>query len=105
MNANVMDIREICAEKLRAMGQRSRYRDFYDMHLILREVAPDFDEVVALLRQKEIRRPVQKEQILKNWQVTRHFKQKDLATIFLREQVDDTAILEMIQGFDFAPIH
>ena len=31
----VMDIREICAEKIRAMSGRARYRDFYDLSLIL----------------------------------------------------------------------
>jgi len=105
VSANVMDVREICAEKLRAMSDRARYRDFYDMYLILREMSPDFEEVVALLRQKEIRSPIQQEKILENWQETQRFKEKDLATIFLREQVDDAMILEMIRGFDFSPIH
>ena len=32
----VIDIREICAEKIRAMSDRARFRDFYDMFLILK---------------------------------------------------------------------
>lgn len=31
----VMEIREICAEKIRAMSDRARHRNFYDMFLIL----------------------------------------------------------------------
>ncbi len=105
VSANVMDAREICAEKLRAMSDRSRYRDFYDMYFILREVMPDFDDAVELLRQKEIRKPVQKERILKNWQEAQQLKQKDVVTIFLREQVEDAEISEMIRGFDFSPLY
>lgn len=30
----VMDIKEICAEKIRATSDRARYRDFYDLFLI-----------------------------------------------------------------------
>lgn len=30
----VMDIREIAAEKMRAMNDRVRYRDFYDFTMI-----------------------------------------------------------------------
>ena len=33
-NVNVMDVREICAEKIRATSDRARYRDFYDLALL-----------------------------------------------------------------------
>lgn len=36
VKVKVMDIKEICAEKIRAMSDRSRYRDFYDFYQILR---------------------------------------------------------------------
>ena len=99
-----MDVREICAEKLRAMSGRARYRDFYDMYFILREIRPNMDEVVGLLGRKEIRSPVRKDQILDNWRQARQLKEKDVVTIFLREPVEDAAIDEMIQVFDFEPI-
>lgn len=105
VNANVMDAREICAEKLRAMSDRARYRDFYDMYFILKEIRPSFDEVVDLLRQKEIRRPIQKDRILANWQQAQQLKQKDIVTIYLKEPVEDSEIWEMIRGFDFDPIY
>ena len=38
-----MDIREICAEQVRACSVRARYRDFYDLFLILGEHQVDFD--------------------------------------------------------------
>lgn len=30
----VMDIREMCAEKIRAANERARYRDFYDLYML-----------------------------------------------------------------------
>ena len=46
----VMDIREICAEKIRAMSDRARYRDFYDMFLILEIHQPDLEEIIGYMR-------------------------------------------------------
>lgn len=34
----LMDVREICAEKIRAVSQRARYRDFYDLYLLINEL-------------------------------------------------------------------
>lgn len=86
------------------MSDRARYRDFYDMYLLVRELDIDFDEVVALLRRKEIRQPVRRENVLTNWQVAQRFKSEDMATILVKEPVADALIFEMIAGFDFAPI-
>ena len=41
VTVNVMDIREIYAEKIRAMSQRARYRDFYDFYLVTQEYQID----------------------------------------------------------------
>ena len=56
----VMDIREICAEKIRAMSDRARYRDFYDMFLILEIHQPDLEEIIGYIRRKEIRQSISK---------------------------------------------
>ena len=104
VSAYVMDVREICAEKLRAMSDRARYRDFYDMYLLLRDLDIDFAEVVTLLRRKEIRQPVRQENVLVNWRVAQRFKREDMATILVKEQVGDELISAMIADFDFAPI-
>jgi predicted nucleotidyltransferase component of viral defense system len=63
----VMDIREICAEKLRAASQRSRYRDFYDLFLIFEAFPLDRDEILALMRRKEVRLPITVEGIRTSW--------------------------------------
>jgi predicted nucleotidyltransferase component of viral defense system len=66
----VMDIREICAEKIRAMSDRARYRDFYDMFLILEIHQPDLEEIIGYMRRKEIRQSISKTSIMKNWVIT-----------------------------------
>src|SRR3989339_360648 len=54
----VMDVREICAEKLRAMSDRARYRDFYDLFLLLEKYPLDLEEIISFIKQKEIRQPI-----------------------------------------------
>src|SRR6185436_220403 len=76
-----MDIREVCAEKLRAAGTRARYRDFYDLYLIFDAFDLDLAEIVALLRQKEIRQPVTPEGIARNWQRAQTEALNDLRSI------------------------
>src|SRR3989339_2140804 len=66
---SVMDIKEICAEKIRAMSGRARYRDFYDTYLLLEKYRLDLDEVVSYVRQKEIRQPITKANIQTNWEI------------------------------------
>ena len=68
-NPVVMDPREICAEKIRAISQRARYRDFYDLYFLLNEFSFDLDEVLAILRRKEIRKPIIAANIVRNWTV------------------------------------
>lgn len=64
----VMDIREIAAEKLRAACQRARYRDFYDLYLIVAEYSLSVEELVTLLRQKGVRQPITVEALRQNRQ-------------------------------------
>ena len=45
----VMDIREIAAEKIRATSGRARYRDFYDLFMILRNYSINFQKIIKLI--------------------------------------------------------
>jgi len=100
----VMDIREICAEKIRAMSDRARYRDFYDMFLILEIHQPDLEEIIGYIRRKEIRQPISKTSIMKNWVITRAEKESDRQTTYYSRPVDDHLIEEMIQNMPFDEI-
>lgn len=100
----VMDIREICAEKIRAMSGRSRYRDFFDMYLILNTYDLDLVEILGYLQHKEIRRPIRKESILQNWKVTRAQKEAEAKAIFYTKPIEDVLIEDMIRALPIGTI-
>ncbi|MEN8242850.1 MAG: nucleotidyl transferase AbiEii/AbiGii toxin family protein [Chloroflexota bacterium] len=94
----VMDIREICAEKIRAMSDRARYRDFYDLFLLLNTYRLDVQEVIGYLRQKEIRRPIRKTNILENWKIANSQKKAEIKAIYIFRTVEDQQIADLIHN-------
>ena len=100
----VMDIREIAAEKIRAMSDRARYRDFYDFVMIMRKLNIDADEVINLVRQKEIRKTISKKNILNNWQLAKQEKSGEAQRIYYYEEAADSEIKKMLQGLDIEVI-
>lgn len=101
---NVMDIREICAEKVRAASQRARYRDFYDLYLILETHSLALAETLLLLRSKEIRAPITAEGMRANWQIARLEREDDLRSIYCARAVENEAIEAMLGALVFDPI-
>lgn len=101
---SVMDIREICAEKIRAMSDRARYRDFYDIYLILDTHEIDLQEVVGLVRRKEIRHPITKINIEQNWKIVLTQKETEMGQIYYSRKVEDSAIEEMIENLPLTEI-
>ncbi len=98
---NVMDLREICVEKVRAASQRARYRDFYDLYLILNAYPIDLDEVFSLLRHKEVRRPIAPAEIQANWQIARLERADDMRSIYCATEVENDAVAAMVNAFSF----
>lgn len=82
-----MDLTEICAEKLRAINERARYRDFYDLAMVLkkRPVAPS--EIIEILEKKELRRELRKEYILENLKIAQEAKDNGLENLYYREEI------------------
>jgi predicted nucleotidyltransferase component of viral defense system len=100
----LMDGREILAEKLRAISQRARYRDFYDLYFLLTELQLDLNFSIELLKQKETRKPILSKNIINNWQIAREEKEKDLQTVFVSEPVEDEVIQEILENIQFEDI-
>jgi len=100
----VMDIKEVCAEKIRATSDRSRYRDFYDLFMILKNYGLRPKDVLALLRQKEIRRTISNKLILSNWELARKGKTEELERIYYVEKVPDSKIEKMLKELKFKDI-
>lgn len=97
----VMDIKEICAEKIRAMSDRARYRDFYDIYLLLEKYKLDLSEIISYVRQKEIRRPITKDSIQTNWKVIATEKEQEMGQIYYSKQVKDGRIKALIDSLPF----
>ena len=103
-SVHVMDIREICAEKIRAASQRARYRDFYDLYLILDGFNLVLAEVISLLRDKEVRAPIRHDAMLANWQIAKGAMTDDLRSIFCTRDVNSADIGAILRRLSFPPI-
>ncbi|MFH0923547.1 MAG: nucleotidyl transferase AbiEii/AbiGii toxin family protein [Candidatus Falkowbacteria bacterium] len=97
----VMDIREITAEKVRAMSDRVRYRDFYDFAMIIGKLSVNLSEVLDLVRKKEIRNSISKQNILSNWELAKQEKQKDLLSIHYTEELSGAEIKNQLEKLEF----
>lgn len=100
----VMDLREIAAEKIRAMNDRVRYRDFYDFAMICLKLNIDLKEVLNLVRRKEVRKPISCHNILSNWQLAREDKTNEKLAIYYTEEIADEQIEAQIKRLQFETI-
>lgn len=100
----VMDIKEIAAEKIRAMSDRARYRDFYDLFLALEKYSLDLTEIIGYIKQKEIRKPITKMSIQNNWMVIGTQKETKMMQIYYSRIIDDEQIKAMIDSLPFIKI-
>lgn len=101
----VMDIREIAAEKIRAMSDRAKYRDFYDYMMIVKKLFIDINEVLDLVKQKEIRNAISKNKILENWNQAKQEGQEDVLSIYYKEELTDDEIEDELNKFNFNTIN
>lgn len=100
----IMDIREICAEKIRATSDRARYRDFYDLFLILEKYRLDLEEIAGYIKQKEIRKTLTKVSIKNNWMMIGTQKEIEMNQIYYSRKIEDEAIKAMIETLPFIEI-
>jgi predicted nucleotidyltransferase component of viral defense system len=96
-----MDPREMCAEKIRAVAQRARYRDFYDLFFLLHASEIVLDEAIDILKQKEIRSPITVENIIKNWGVAKEQQSSDLGNIYCAEEIPNKDVEDLVLSLDF----
>jgi predicted nucleotidyltransferase component of viral defense system len=99
-----MDVREICAEKIRAMSERARYRDFYDLFLLIEKYALDLDEIVSYIARKEVRTPISKANIFRNWRVIGTQLEAEMSQIYYSREIDDLRIEKMINDLPLSEI-
>lgn len=100
----MMDIREIAAEKIRAMNDRVRYRDFYDFTKICQKLPVNLEEVVGLVRQKEVRKPIGTDIIFSNWELAKKDKNNELTAIYYSEDLSDKDVEECLKSLPLTEI-
>ena len=59
------------------------------------------DDVINLLEKKEIRTPITKENMIKNWSIAKEQQTDDLGSIYCKKTVDNSPIKSMIDAIDF----
>jgi len=101
---NVMDEREICAEKIRAMAERSRYRDFYDLYFLFNNYNIKQEEVFETISKKEIREPIKKCNIIRNFKRAKQELNISKTGIFYKKEVKIAEINELIMKLNFSVI-
>lgn len=74
------------------MSDRARYRDFFDLFLLIEKYNPDLNEIIQIISEKEIRKPISKTSILRNWEVVRTQKDADRDQIYYTRKIDDEHI-------------
>jgi predicted nucleotidyltransferase component of viral defense system len=99
-----MDLLEITAEKIRATATRARYRDFYDLCLIVEQTGIELEQAIDLLHHKEIRRTVGPDQIRANWQEARKQLSSELDSIRFTYPLTDDEVANILEHLHFAPI-
>ena len=106
VTVNVMDIREIYAEKIRAMSQRARYRDFYDFYLVTQAYQIDLAETIRLIEQKEMRQPISKASILRNRKIASDQRRDEIELIYYRDDIfnNEQWIEELLHDLPFEKI-
>jgi len=96
----VMDVREICAEKIRAASDRARYRDFYDLALLFDTIQPDIKEIIELIKRKEVRKPITQDSMIKNWNIAKKEKKEELAIIYYKNDIKNSDIERLIDKIE-----
>ncbi len=101
----IMDLREILAEKIRAASGRARYRDFFDIAMIMDAHKMDVAEILDLMRLKEIRETISQASMLRRWEVAKEERSKGADLIVYKKEISDEHILaciEKIGSFEIA---
>ena len=97
----VMDIREIASEKIRAMSDRVKYRDFYDFSMIMIRLNINLNEVLSLVEKKEIRSTISVKKIMSNWNLALQEKNNDFDSIYYTQKLDDDIIERELKRLRF----
>ncbi|MEI7905229.1 MAG: nucleotidyl transferase AbiEii/AbiGii toxin family protein [Candidatus Firestonebacteria bacterium] len=83
----VLDEKEIFAEKIRTLNERTKPRDYYDLAMLKRYYKIELAECLALAKRKELHIPLSKEHMLKNIKLTMTAYEREMNELYYGEEV------------------
>lgn len=98
VTVSAMAVREICAEKVRAVNERARYRDFYDLAMVLKENSFGPQEIMKILNQKELRKPVSRDSIIANLEIAEEARRSGSESLYYRKEISLGEIGQRLKG-------
>lgn len=98
VTVSVMAAKEICAEKVRAVNERARYRDFYDLVMVMKANSFSPKEILEILEKKELRKPLSEDSILGNLEIAEEARQSGAESLNYREEIGNGEMKEGLRG-------
>lgn len=93
---SAMAAKEICAEKVRAVNERARYRDFYDLAMVMKTNGFVPEEILEILGKKELRKPLSRASILGNIEIAEEAKSSGVESLYYREEINEAELKECL---------
>jgi predicted nucleotidyltransferase component of viral defense system len=97
VTVSAMAAKEICAEKVRAVNERARYRDFYDLAMVMKANGFQAEEVLAILKKKELRKPLSSDSIIENLEIAEEAKSSGAESLYYREEISEAEMKESLK--------
>ena len=98
VSVRAMAVKEVCAEKVRAINERARYRDFYDLAMVMNTNGFAPHEILEILKKKELRKPLSKDSILDNLGIAEEAKNSGAESLYYREEISEGEMRESLSG-------
>lgn len=95
LSCPVMDKNEIFAEKIRALNDRARPRDPYDLVILQKKLGLKVDAALALLAKKEMFRSLDKKRISENLRISQERFEDEIKELYYREPVTKAEIKKL----------
>lgn len=83
----VMDKNEIFSEKVRALNDRARPRDIYDLVMLRKRFGLKIKDGVILLAKKELHRPLDRKRIAENLKISEERFEEEMRELYYREAI------------------
>ena len=96
VTVTAMTVKEICSEKVRAVNERARHRDFYDLAMVMKTSGVAPDEILGILKKKELRKTLSTSSILENLDIAEEARHSGAESLFYRKEINEGELRESL---------